>query len=165
MAYSIEHVYADTYEVTHIVTHDGVKHAQYSASGELLIRHPGHLKVMAHALYTTQMNPSDLPDNHTHGGHITVQHQVPLSTRIFSPDGAEFTADHVTLADLERFRDLREASHGSWRYEVWGSGEPILASEEWGVSAGEARVTKKLRYYSRRGGSNPPPSAPLAEQA
>jgi hypothetical protein len=49
-----------------------------------------------------------------------------LTTSIFSPDGNLFTADHVTIADLERFRDLREASQGLWRYEISGTSAPIF---------------------------------------
>jgi phospholipase C len=142
MAYSVEHLYVNTTEFTKIVTHDGVKRAQYSATGELLIRHPGFLNVFVQALYFTQLKVGDPPDGHTHVDHPKpVPHKVPMSKRIFYPDGSLFTADHVTLADLERFRDLREASQGSWRYEVSGISDPILISDEDGwVTRGEASV-------------------------
>ena len=142
MAYSVEHLYVNTTEFTKIVTHDGVKRAQYSATGELLIRHPGFLNVFVQALYFTQLKVGDPPDGHTHVDHPKpVPHKVPMSKRIFYPDGSLFTADHVTFADLERFRDLREASQGSWRYEVSGISDPILISDEDGwVRRGEASV-------------------------
>jgi hypothetical protein len=73
MTYHVEHLYVDTTGVVH----DGVKRARYSDSGELIIRHPGHLNLFVQALYYTKLN----------GGH-PVQHAVTISTkRVFSPDG------------------------------------------------------------------------------
>ena len=44
----------------------------------------------------------------------------PLDLRIFDPNGQLFTRDEVTLADLQKFRDLRGSPHGQWRYTLTG---------------------------------------------
>jgi hypothetical protein len=138
MPYHIEHLYIDKADGTTIVAHGGERRAQYFDSGELLIRHPGHLNFFAQALYFTQMS-GDRTDGRAIVTRPPIQHTISLSTRIFSPDGLLFTADHVTLADLERFRDLREASHDSWRYEVSGISDPI-PDEDGSIRAGKATV-------------------------
>ena len=53
MTYSVEHLYVNTSDFSDIVAvvgHAGVVRAEYSASGELPIRHPGQLNVFVQAL-------------------------------------------------------------------------------------------------------------------
>jgi hypothetical protein len=70
---------------------------------------------------------------------------LPLSFKIYSPDGLEFTAPNVTLDDLARFRDLRSASEGSWRFEVNGTSDPIFIDDKDGsVTPPQATVRFSL---------------------
>ena len=46
----------------------------------------------------------------------------------------------MTLADLEQFRDLREVSQGTWRYEVAGTSAPITLDGHDSASEGDATV-------------------------
>jgi phospholipase C len=136
MTYSVEHLYIDTFdfsEVTPVVGHPGVVRVSYSASGDLPIRHPGQLNVFVHVLYYTQTGgePPSAPGHDPAIGQssaVKVENELPMSTSIFSPDGNLFTADQVTLADLERFRNLREVSQGTWRYETSGLSAPIYTT-------------------------------------
>jgi hypothetical protein len=101
---------------------------EYSASGELPIRHPGKLNVAVKALYYTQSGGEPPIRGPSSGPPRQIKHELAMSTRIFSPDGNLFTADQVTLADLERFRDLRGTSQGTWRYETSGTSAPIATA-------------------------------------
>jgi phospholipase C len=64
---------------------------------------------------------------------------LPLTIEIRTPDGQPFTADHVTLADLRRFRDLRGTSHGNWTFRLHGE-KDAAAFEETPVQDGNLRV-------------------------
>jgi hypothetical protein len=143
MSYSIEHIYVDSRDSSTIVTHpDGTKRARFTAHGDMPISYPGRLIVVARAEFSIQMSASDPPTPHTHlpPPRPTVK-QIPVSTTIFTPDGLPFTGTHVTRADLEQFRDLREVSQGTWRYETSGVSEAILISDDDGrVMSGPAAV-------------------------
>ena len=137
MTYSIEHVYAELHESTAIVGKDRVVHAEYSASGHLPILRPGRLSVFVQALYYTQ--PGGVPPAGSKPPP-PVEHKLSMTTQIFSPDGNLFTADQVTLADLERFRNLRQYSAIPWRYKTWGASAPMDASHGLLVTDGNATV-------------------------
>ena len=55
---------------------------------------------------------------------------IPLQFRIFTPDGREFTATEVTLADLQKFRDLRGTPSGLWSYKVTGESEHFVLEKD-----------------------------------
>src|SRR5262249_51944775 len=97
--------------------HNGAYEARFSASGDLPVRHPGTFNIFAQALYWIHMNAGDIaqPGGGGQGGDggrppPPASKKIPLTIRILTPDGQPFTANAVTLADLERFRDLREVS-------------------------------------------------------
>ena len=153
MTYSVDHFYVNTFEPTDIVPvagQAGFVRAEYSASGELPIRHPGQLNVVVKAPYYTQTGgeppspPSQEPAIGQSPAVRPVEHELPMSTRIFSPDENLFTAAQVTLADLERFRDLREASQGTWRYETSGIGPPIKVTGPTRIWVTEGAATVKI---------------------
>src|SRR5262249_15199745 len=131
------HVYAELHESTAIVGKDRVVHAEYSASGHLPILRPGRLSVFVQALYYTQ--PGGVPPAGSKPPP-PVEHKLSITTQIFSPDGNLFTADQVTLADLERFRNLRQYSAIPWRYKTWGASAPMDASHGLLVTDGNATV-------------------------
>src|SRR5262245_3042638 len=141
MTYSIEHVYAELHESTAIVGKDRVVHAEYSASGDMQILRPGRLSIFVQALYYTQSGGEPPAGSKPPAKPSTpVKHQLSMTTRIFSPDGNPFTADQVTLADLERFRDLRQYSEKPWRYETSGASAPNDVSHGLLVLDGNATV-------------------------
>ncbi len=165
MTYSVEHVYVDATGATRIETHNGVTSAHYSASGDLPIRHPGRFNIFVQAIYWIHISPGDIEfspgtgQGSGHGGRPPPpsEEKIPLTTQIFTPDGQLFAADHVTLADLERFRDLREVSQGNWRYQISGASGPIPVSSEDGsrATSGDAIVLIALEetVTSRSAGS------------
>ncbi|MDO8706231.1 MAG: alkaline phosphatase family protein [Sulfuricaulis sp.] len=65
-----------------------------------------------------------------HGGFQTVNKIIPLTLRIFTPDGREFTAAKITLADLRKFRDQRGSPSGPWSYSLTGESQPIFVDED-----------------------------------
>ena len=89
-----------------------------SASGSMAIRYPGRLRIFARARYNVGV---EAEDPHTH----TQVQTLPLTVKIKTPDGQLFIADHVTLDDLRKYRDLRGSSQGSWSYTVDGQSRPI----------------------------------------
>jgi hypothetical protein len=92
MTYSAEHFYANTSDSTDVVPvvgHTGFERAEYSASGELPIRHPGQLNVFVEAFYYVQTG-GEPPSHEPAIGQplpVPVRHELPMSTRIFSPEG------------------------------------------------------------------------------
>ena len=140
MTYSVEHLYVNVSGASSILMHGGVKTAHFSASGDLPIRHPGRFNVFVRAVFRMHIN-GDLPSQAAHSARPTsTQVPISLTTRIYTPDGQLFARDHVTLADLEQFRDLRHVSQGNWRYEVSGTTDPIPLEAHDSASPGDATV-------------------------
>jgi hypothetical protein len=81
-------------------------------SGELAIGFPGKLVFKHHAKYVI--------DVLTDGRWEERTQDLPLTVEFTTPDGLPFTADHVTLDDLSRFRDLRGVPTGNWTFRVHG---------------------------------------------
>jgi hypothetical protein len=107
---------------------------KYSLSRDISIRHPGALHRFLYAEYFFHQKVDGRP--------VIGRAPLPLSFKIYTPDGLEFTAPNVTLDDLNRFRDLRSSSQGSWHCEVSGDSGPIDLSEQgWSsVTPGKATV-------------------------
>jgi hypothetical protein len=55
---------------------------------------------------------------------------LPLKMEIRTPDGQPFTADHITLDDIRRFRNLRGVSQGTWTYTVSGQNDQRMTAEQ-----------------------------------
>jgi hypothetical protein len=118
MSYTVNHPLAAELGRTPIRTSNGQAQAHFSASGPLRIRFPGKLQIGASARYLIRIRVDD-----PQGGPARFETQdknVPLTVEIKTPDGQTFTADHVTLDDIRRYRDLRGVSRGSWSYRVSG---------------------------------------------
>jgi len=115
MTYTVEHKYAGD-SVEPDVTFQGPAHAvvQYATTGTFAIRSPGKLLASATAEYEILKEPS---------AHVF---PLPLTVEIQTPDGEPFTADAVTVADLEKFRDLHGASQGLWSYSIHGQQQVSL---------------------------------------
>ncbi len=65
-----------------------------------------------------------------HGGIETENKTIPLTFRIFTPDGREFTGNQITRADLDKHRDLRGAPSGDWSYKLHGESEHLFIDED-----------------------------------
>jgi phospholipase C len=65
-----------------------------------------------------------------HGGFQSVQHRIPLTVQIRTPDGQLFTGTQLTLADLKKHRDLRGGPSAPWSYLVTGESGPILVDDD-----------------------------------
>lgn len=65
-----------------------------------------------------------------HGGFQTVTKIIPLTLRVFTPDGREFTKTDISRADLLQHRDLRGNPSGPWRFTLSGESERVLVDED-----------------------------------
>ena len=139
--YTVEHVYIDSIENVTVHEQGDTTVVTYSFSREIFIRHSGQLKGFAFAEYFIHVQADG-----TGSPPLPKRVDLPLSIKLYSPDGLEFAARYVTLDDLNRFRDLRGTSQGSWRLEVFGDSGPIPISRKDGlfVSAGKATVNALL---------------------
>jgi phospholipase C len=112
-----------------------------SLKGEFAVLFPGRVSRRASASFTHRLRVESLgPEGADgepgpgstplHGGWQTVSKTIPLTLRVFTPDGAEFTATEITRFDLNRFRDLRGAPTGPWSYSLSGESQPLLVDED-----------------------------------
>jgi phospholipase C len=127
MSYTLHHPYADEALHPTVSRQGGFATVRCSASGLFSARFPGRLLTSATVQYHIRVRVRD-PDEEPGGGHggwgIQTKY-LPVTFQIRTPDGEPFTADHVTLTDLSKFRDLRGTSQGSWSYTVSGQSAPI----------------------------------------
>jgi phospholipase C len=65
-----------------------------------------------------------------------VAEQIPLTLHVTTPDGTLFTADVVTLADVQRYRDLRGVPR-FWRFALTGRSDVYVLQD--GESLGDER--------------------------
>lgn len=138
MTYTVKHPYVDQTLNVSVGQQGDQATVRCSASGPLPIRFPGKLQIFAMANYYVHVHVGNVGGHGgggTHGGWATQTKSLPITVEIRTPDGQLFTANHVTLNDLRKYRDLRGASQGSWSYSVHGHSDPIL------VEAGESTVT------------------------
>ena len=158
MQYTISHVYIDEPGNLSILKHGDTKRVRFSSSGDFLIRHPGVLNISTYAYYYIHMLvdvTTSGPNGPQHTPRPKTQEvSLSVAVKIYSPDGLEFTAGNVTLEDLNRFRDLRSVSHGTWRYEAYGESDPIFVTDQDGsVTGGDSNIRIALD-------ETPPPRAP-----
>ncbi len=131
MTYTVNHRYVDQDLTPKVSTQGDQATVHCSASGALPIRNPGKLRIFAMAHYEVTVHDEDVG---VHGGGVQKK-SLLITVHIKTPDGQPFTADHVTLNDLSKYRDLRGTSQGSWSYSVSGHSDPIV------VEAGKSKVT------------------------
>lgn len=143
MSFNIEHLYVEFFDqVTVSAVNIDTRRVRYANSGTLPIRHPGTLNIATYASYSKHTKGSGLPPvGGTPNAPLTQVVPLNLTVKIYSPDGLEHTTGHVTLDDLNRFRDLRNSSQGSWSYQVSGDSGPIFMPAEVGaVSPGKVSI-------------------------
>ncbi|HKR00311.1 MAG TPA: alkaline phosphatase family protein, partial [Pyrinomonadaceae bacterium] len=132
--------------------------------GEFSVLFPGQLNRSASATFTHRMRVASVdPDpgegkprkKPLHGGFETITKVIPLTLRIFTPDGREFTATEITLADLMKFRDLRGGPSGPWSYTLTGEGQHIFVDEDSTIA--NARGTVSIGLIERVASESAPP--------
>ena len=124
MPYTLDHVLVSRSPRLSIDRRGETAVVRCADSGSFKLRFPGQLNRRATASYvlrfrTGAIGPGEDPRPR---GRPWQTQTVPLqlTLKIFAPDGSEFSADHVTLADLARHRDARGVTQGLWRYSVSG---------------------------------------------
>ena len=138
MTYTTNHVYADEKRRAIVSTNGDTATISFSTSGSFSVRNPGKLNVTATAGYSVHIRVSER-------GRWQVSSRIlPLTVEIKTPDDQPFTADHVMMNDIWRFRDLRGTSQGSWTYRVHGQASVPVDPEETRVTADDGRVTISL---------------------
>jgi phospholipase C len=137
--YTVHHNYFGSLENVIVQQKGTTAQVTYALTRDIPIRHPGELQVIHIAEYFVNVKGT--------GGRLTGgRANLPLTVQIFSPDGVEFAGRNVTLDDLNRFRDLRGTSQGTWRCHVFGDTGPIDLSDQPGtfITAGQATVSVSL---------------------
>ena len=137
--------------------------------GEFAVLFPGQLKRKASAGYveavivdpliteTIEGEPGSTP---LHGGVQNLRRDIPLKLRIFTPDGREFTANEITLADLKKFRDPRGRPKGKWSYTLTGESPRVALDEpdaEGNLGIKEAKGTLGLSLLETIPSESAPP--------
>jgi phospholipase C len=118
-------------------------------SGEFPVLFPGPVTRGAKATFTHRFRVSSAGDEEQpgkkplHGGVHTESKKIPLTLRIFTPDGKEFTGTRITLAELKKFRDRRGASL-PWKYTVRGESERVFLGEDSSVANARGAVSLSL---------------------
>jgi hypothetical protein len=101
MPYAVTHEYLDGEPRVYVDADEDLATVRCIMSGELPIRFPGKLITYTRATYRHGTYDEDK------GLWVWQTKKIPLTLVIKTPDGLPFTADHVTLNDLRKFRDLR----------------------------------------------------------
>ena len=99
-----------------------------------------------------------------HGGFETVQKTIPLKLSVFTPDGHEFTANEITRADLNKFKDRRGLPTGPWSYTVTGESEHIFVDEDSTIANAQGTVGLSIIEPVPNESAPPLVSAPLRGQ-
>lgn len=95
-------------------------------SGQFAVLNPGRIQHRVSAGFGLRFQvhrPKNQPDEFP-----LVEHRIQLQFAILTPDGREFNGTEVTLADLQKFRDLRGRPHGLWSYRLTGQSEQFTLS-------------------------------------
>ncbi len=138
MAFELNHTFVSK-KLKPIKNQDG-EFATFRVSddGPFMVLFPGRMNRRAAATFTHRVrvddpNSGDNPgpgNTPLHGGFMTTTKVIPLTLKIFTPDGQEFTATEITVADLRKYRDLRGSPSGPWSYKLTGQSQPIFVDED-----------------------------------
>lgn len=106
----------------------------------------GRLILSASATFThlvkdTRTLPEGSDSGPLHGGNVLITQTINFKVRIFTPDGREFTATEITLADLQKFRDQRGSPSGPWSYTVTGESFEQIPFDE-AESVDDPKISK-----------------------
>src|SRR5690349_14582627 len=94
MQYAVQHIYVETTELVTVKKNqnNNIYSITYFLQGDIPVRHPGQLNVLASAYCYLHL----LSGSPGRGGHpVTQQIYLPVSAKVFSPDGQAFPVHHV----------------------------------------------------------------------
>jgi phospholipase C len=117
-------------------------------SARFRLRFPGRLIRGARASYNVRVFVADVGVNARPGAGRwqTQARTLNLTLKIRAPDGLEFSAENVTLADLARYRDARGVTQGEWSCNVTGQSAPHFVGEgDSQVTLGNSSLTISVR--------------------
>jgi len=133
MTYTVRHTCIEENFTVSVTIKDGFATVHCLVSDSFHVQFPGKFQISKSAAYNLKVIPKedDAPvsknENGTTGHTSTVY--LPLTMDwIKKPDGTLFTSDHITLDDLNEFRDLRGTSQGEWSFSLHGESDPIRLS-------------------------------------
>jgi Phosphoesterase family len=126
----------------HVRTNDDLATVYCGLSGEWPVRFPVKLLFDQWVTYSLQIYDADI------SRWVTVTEKLHLTLEIRTPDGQLFTADHVTLDDLRRFRDLRGTSQGNWTFNLHGE-KDVAVIEETPPQDGNSRNVRGGKGFVR----------------
>lgn len=149
MAYTVVHRLAETRSRTRILVDGDVARARFSEGGPINIAFPGRIERWASAVYFVRVD-----DGSPSAGEAQ-RKTLSLTTTIRTPDGTPFEAEEVTLADLQRYRNLRGVPRGPWTYSVVGESEPVVT--DGGVSLVPSDAHVRIRLHEVVHSSSAPP--------
>lgn len=120
---------------------------QVSLKGKFEVLFPGRLLRLASATFThrTKVQPIEGGPTPPKGSSRTTNKIIPLTFKIFTPDGLEFSGSEITRADLVKHRNLRGAPSGPWSFKVTGESERTRINEDEGSSIFNAQGKMGIR--------------------
>lgn len=145
MPYTLRHVLVDHALRLRIDSDGDTAVVRCSDSGSFRLRFPGPLSRGARAQYTLRVRneptgPEPGVPRPRAGPFRTQTLTLPVTLKIFAPDGREFTGTQVTLADLARYRDARGVTQGSWRYSLVGQSHSHAIGDGVEIRPGKGHV-------------------------
>src|SRR5882672_5757508 len=125
-------------------------------SGDLKDPYPGLLQKALRASFTHRVRVDPAPGGSTpHGNWASVNHDIALQLTIFTPDGHEFTSERITPADLHRYRNLRGAPIGPWRYTLSGESQHFVLDEDQLLTNAQGSFSIAVRETVRNESASP----------
>ena len=134
MPYTLRHVLVSQALRLRIERDGDTAVVRCNEGGTFRLRYPGPLSRGARAQYVLRVRVAnqgtgqEVPRPRA-GPFQSQTLDLPLTLKIFAPDGREFTGTEVTLADLARYRDARGVTEGTWRYSVVGQSRSHVVDE------------------------------------
>jgi len=103
-----------------------------SLEGKFEVLFSGRLLRRASATFShkIKVHPGEGEPPPLHGGYETINKIIPLTLKIFTPDGLEFSGTDITRADLVKHRNLRGAPSGPWSFKLTGASKHIFIDED-----------------------------------
>jgi len=128
MPFELRHTFVASRVTPKLRKTGGFAFYEVELRGEFTVLTPGRLIFDTYAEFEHRRRETAPPTEETEGegttalqgGFVTSVIEIPLTLKLFTPDGREFAANGITLADLRGFRDARGAPSGRWSFLLTG---------------------------------------------
>ena len=138
MPFELKHTFVASRLAPKLRKTGGLAFYEVELRGEFAVLTPGRLVFDTYARFEHRRRETPPPSEETEGEGTTPLQggfeetviEIPLTVKLFTPDGREFAANGITLADLRRFRDARGAPTGRWSFLLTGRSEAIEVSND-----------------------------------